>query len=231
VIEKGTPSELSVDFSEGDRMSVNSPIFPLTDPRASYQAAVIAVAGPPHSGKSVFLAELYRQLLQRQAAGIFLQRVCPDGEGMWSNEADAAIVQQVRRKFAFSEEFVTLTLKTIERLGRNPQLSLVLLDLGGKRTAENAEILQRSTHCIILSAEADEMVQWQEFATAEGCLILANFQSCLVKLPNQQLDLMARSAIQMSEPIPYGTMVNLSRDFGTDCYEEAIGQFADWLLS
>jgi CRISPR-associated protein Csx3 len=212
-------------------MPVTAPIFPPTDPRASYQGAVIAVGGPPHSGKSVFLAELYRQLLQRQATGIFLQRVCPDGEGMWSNEADPAIVQQVRRKFAFSDEFVTLTLKTIERLGRNPQISLVLLDLGGKRTAENAEILQRSTHCMILSADADEGAKWQDFATAEGCSILANFQSCLVKLPNQQLDLRARSVIRTSEPIPQGTVVNLSRELGTACYEEAIGQFADWLLS
>jgi CRISPR-associated protein Csx3 len=62
------------------------------DPRTGYHGAVIAVGGPPHSGKSVFLAELYRQLLQRQPSGVFLQRACPDGEGMWSNEADLGCV-------------------------------------------------------------------------------------------------------------------------------------------
>ena len=162
-------------------MAPPSPAFPPTDPRQPYHSRVIAVGGPPHSGKSVFLAELYRQLLQRQASGIFLQRACPDGEGMWSNEADPAIVQQIRKKFAFSEEFVTLTLQTIERLGRNPQLSLVLLDLGGKRTAENAEILRRSTHCILLSAQAEETANLADFC---GCRSLPDSGNLSVA-PNQ----------------------------------------------
>ena len=55
---------------------------PLFDPRSAYQGRVIAIGGPPHSGKSVFLAELYRQLLQRQPTGVFLQRACPDGVGL-----------------------------------------------------------------------------------------------------------------------------------------------------
>lgn len=199
------------------------------DPRSDYYGHVIAVGGPPHSGKSVFLAELYRQLLHRRASGIFLQRACPDGEGMWSNEADPAIVQNIRKKFAFSDEFVTLTLETIERLGRNPNLSLVLLDLGGKRTAENAEILRRSTHCFLLSASEEESAHWQAFAAAEGCPVLATFQSRLIKLPNQHLDRTARSSIQIDRPIPQGTFVNLSREIDSTCYAEAISQFADWL--
>jgi CRISPR-associated protein Csx3 len=212
-------------------MDTTAPTVSPTDPRDSYQGVVIAVGGPPHSGKSVFLAELYRQLLQRRATGVFLQRVCPDGEGMWSNEADPAIVQQIRKKFAFSEEFITSTLQTIEQLGRNRQLSLVLLDLGGKRTAENAEILRRSTHCIVLSAEVEEPKHWQAFAASEGCPVLAIFQSCLVKLPNQQLDTTARSAIETDLPVPQGRLVNLSRDLGVACYEAAIAQFADWLCA
>jgi CRISPR-associated protein Csx3 len=211
-------------------MSSRAPTFPSTDLRSHYHGRVIAIGGPPHSGKSVFLAELYRQLLQRRSSGIFLQRVCPDGEGMWSNEADPAIVQQIRRKFAFSEEFVTLILQTIEQLGRNPQLSLVLLDLGGKRTAENAEILRRSTHCIVLSADAEATAQWQAFAAAEACSILAMFESRLVKLPDQQLDDTVRSAIRTDLAMPQGTLVNLSRELGTACYAEAIGQLADWLI-
>jgi CRISPR-associated protein Csx3 len=200
-----------------------------SDSRSHYSGRVIAVCGPPHSGKSVFLAALYQKLLQRQSTGIFLQRACPDGEGMWSNEADPAIVKTIRKKFAFSEEFVTLTLKAIEQLGRNPQLSLVLLDLGGKRTAENAEILRRSTHCILLSAGEEESAYWHTFAAAEDCPVLATFQSRLVKLPNQQLDQSARSSIQTNLPTPQGTFVNLSRDIGPCCYEAAIAQFAVWL--
>lgn len=149
---------------------------------------------------------------------------------MWSNEADPAIVQQIRKKSAFSEEFTSITLQNIEQLGRNTHHALVLLDLGGKRTAENAEILRRSTHCILLSAQEDETSRWQSFAAAEGCPILATFQSRLIKLPNQTLDSAARSSIQTHLSIPQGTLVNLSRDLGSACYEEAIAQFADWLM-
>lgn len=216
---------------------MTTPHSPLIQPstpadlRASYQGRVIAVGGPPHSGKSVFLAELYNQLLLRQPSGIFLHRACPDGEGMWSNEADPAIVQQIRKKAAFSEEFVNLTLHAIEQLGKNPQLSLVLLDLGGKRTAENAEILRRSTHCIVVSADEQEALRWHVFAADEGCPVLASFQSRLVRSPDQQIDLTARSAIQTDRPIPQGMLVNLCREVGADCYRGAIAQFADWLLA
>jgi CRISPR-associated protein Csx3 len=205
--------------------------FATADPRARYNGRVIAVGGPPHSGKSVFLAELYRQLLQRQASGVFLHRACPDGEGMWSNEADPALVQEIRRKAAFSDEFVGSTLQTIERLGNNPQIPLVLLDLGGKRTAENAEILRRSTHCMVVSADEEEAMRWHVFAADEGCPVLASFQSRLVRSPDQQIDLSARSTIQTDRPIPQGTLVNLCRELGADCYQEAIAQFADWLLA
>lgn len=202
-----------------------------TDPRVHYHGRVIAIGGPPHSGKSVFLAELYRQLLQRQPSGVFLHRACPDGEGMWSNEADPSVVQQIRKKAAFSEEFVGSTLHMIEQLGRNSQLSLILLDLGGKRTAENAEILRRSTHCLVLSADEEEAMRWHVFAADEGCPVLASFQSRLVRSPDHQIDPTARSTIQIDRPIPQGTLVNLCRELGADCYQAAIAQFADWLLA
>jgi CRISPR-associated protein Csx3 len=205
------------------------------DCRSSYHGVVIAIVGPPHSGKSIFLAELYRQMLQRQPSGVFLQRACPDGEGMWSNEADPAIVRQIRKKSAFSEEFSLVTLQGIERLGRNRHHNIVLLDLGGKRTAENAEILRRSTHCIILSSQREEIPAWQTFATAEGCHILAILHSQLVYQSCEQiqikLDLTARSTLQTDTTPMHGTLVNLCRDFGTECYCNAISSLADVLLT
>src|SRR3990167_3520743 len=116
--------------------------FPPGDIRAKYKGMVVAVGGPPHSGKSVFLAELYRQLLARRPSGTFLQRACPDGEGMWSAESDPALVKEIRRKGSFSQAFMLFTLKSIENLGAG--MPRVLIDLGGLRTAENAEILKRS---------------------------------------------------------------------------------------
>lgn len=208
--------------------------FPSSDCRHQYCGVVIAVAGPPHSGKSVFLAELYRQLLQREPSKVFLQRACPDGEGMWSNEANPEIVQQIRRKFAFSEEFTLITLQGIERLGRDVHHAIVLLDLGGKRTAENAEILRRSTHCIILSSQVEEIPAWQTFARTEGCEILAVLQSQLVyqvdSLPNPSLDTTARSTLQVNSMPMQGTLVNLSRELGTECYGQAITELAEALV-
>lgn len=204
------------------------------DPRTRYHGTVIAIVGPSHSGKSVFLAELYRQLLHRDPTGVFLHRACPDGEGMWSNEADPEIVQLIRKKCAFSEEFVTVTLRSIERLGRNPHHRIVLLDLGGKRTAENAEILRRSTHCIILSSQIEAISAWQTFVISEECEILAVFRSQLIYNSSQgsqtNLDLIARSTLQTDTTPMTGTLVNLCRSQSADCYSDAISTLAEALL-
>jgi CRISPR-associated protein Csx3 len=187
--------------------------------RKDYKGIVVAVGGPPHSGKSVFLAELYRQLLARRPSGfVFLQRVAPDGEGMWSNEARPEVV--IRRKGAFSQEFMLFILKSIENLGR--VFPLVLLDLGGKRTAENVEILKRATHFILISSKLEENKAWVEFASAQGCQILAVFNSRLGE---------GKSWIDFS-PVPpvRGELVNLDRNGPKEPYQIAVSQFADWLI-
>ncbi|KAM3112685.1 hypothetical protein [Phormidesmis sp. 146-33] len=127
------------------------------------------------------VAALYQQLL-KHSNRVFLQRVCPDGEGMWSSEADPAIVRSIRRKGQFSEEFVLETLRAIDHLGQNPHFSIVLLDLGGKRTAENAEILQRSDFLILLSSNLQEISHWQQFAHCENCETIAFLESRLHKI-------------------------------------------------
>jgi len=190
---------------------------------------VVSVGGPPHSGKSVFLAELYRQLLARKATGIFLQRACPDGEGMWSAETDPRIVSEIRRKGAFSQEFMDFTLKSIENLGK--YFPIVLLDLGGRRTAENAEILRRSTHLILISSKEEENELWQEFAKAEGCETIAIFESRLIKRPDGTLDDNVCSLADFSAKPIKGVLYNLDRDGPKDPYKVIISQFADWLIT
>jgi CRISPR-associated protein Csx3 len=188
--------------------------------KKNYKGYVVAVGGPPHSGKSVFIAEFYRQILVRRPAGfVFLQRACPDGEGMWSNESDPKIVAEIRRKGTFSKEFMLFTLRSIENLGR--VFPLVLLDLGGKRTAENAEILARSTHFILISGNPEENDEWVKFAAAEGCQILAVFNSRLGE---------GQSWVDLSSTPVRGEMVNLDRDGPKEPYQAAISQFADWLM-
>ncbi len=205
-------------------------IFPPgADDVRRYKGMVVAVCGPPHSGKSIFLAELYRQLLSRKPSDVFLQRACPDGEGMWSAESDPSLSAKIRRKGSFSEEFMLFTLKSIENLGK--KFKILLLDLGGRRTAENAEILRRATHVIILSPKEEEDELWQEFATTEGgCVLLGIFRSLLVRRGDGALDNTARSSIDLSEPVR-GIIVNLDRESPAEPYREAISQFADWLIA
>jgi CRISPR-associated protein Csx3 len=197
--------------------------------KTNYKGFVVAIGGPPHSGKSVFIAELYRQLLARRpACFVFLQRACPDGEGMWSNESDPRIVAEIRRKGAFSEEFMIFTLKSIENLAK--VFPLVLLDLGGKRTAENAEILLRSTHLIIISSKPEENDEWVKFAEGEGCDILGIFDSKLVRRNDGTLDDTVRSWIDFDVYPLRGELFNLDREGSPAPYRFIISRLADWLI-
>src|SRR5258708_24305634 len=69
--------------------------------REKLRTAKIVVAGPPHSGKSVFLGALSDNLPRED---YYLFRACPDGEGSWlGRNYDDAEVVKLRRKGKFSE--------------------------------------------------------------------------------------------------------------------------------
>ena len=115
---------------------------------------VIAVGGPPHSGKSVFLNSLYDHLLQFVGDQVFKEPVCPDGEGKWFAEADPAITSRLRKKYPFTDEFLRIKLQAISGLAKNKKR--VLLDLGGKRTDENRMLLEQSDLLLIVSSQTSE---------------------------------------------------------------------------
>jgi len=121
------------------------------------------------------------------------------------------------------------TLKSIESLGK--VFPLVLLDLGGRRTAENAEILARSTHLLLLSSQEEEDEKWVSFAAEEGCETLAVLRSSLVKLPNGDLDGGVRSEVNFDSLPVKGILYNLDRGGSVELYREAISQFANWLIA
>ena len=189
---------------------------------------VIAVGGPPHSGKSVFLAELYRQLLERMPGEVFLQRACPDGEGMWSAESAPALVKEIRQKGQFSADFTSWVAGAIQGLQRG--FAITLLDLGGKRMSPNDQILTASTHAIILSSNPDETTVWVEYAQGFGCQILAVIESKLVT-NEQGLDSAARSALNTAATPVTGTLVNLDREGPADPYREAVSALAQRLIT
>lgn len=55
----------------------------------------IVFCGPSHSGKSVLIANLIKKL---PSDGYTIVRACPDGEGVWSNNANQAETRMVRKK-------------------------------------------------------------------------------------------------------------------------------------
>jgi CRISPR-associated protein Csx3 len=202
----------------------------MVDVRTTYRGIVVAVGGPPHSGKSVFVAELYRQLLSRTGDRVFLQRACPDGEGMWSAEADPALVQKLRRKGTYSSDFVNHVIESIEAIARRK--AILLVDLGGWRSEENGRVLGRATHCILLSSREDELPRWRRFAEGHGCKTLALFGSKLVTTRSGQSDRRFRSTLDLRSAPVRGSFVNLSRDGSSPLsYRLAVQEFADWLVA
>ena len=195
------------------------------DNAAPVQRLVIAVGGPPHSGKSVFLAELYRQLLDRMPGEVFLQRAAPDGEGMWSAESNPELAQAIRQKGKFSENFVEWVEQSIQGLKRG--FKITLLDLGGKRISPNDTILQNSTHLVVLSSSDEEAEAWVEFGQGYGCEVVAVLASRLVKRADGALDASARSALDSTVYPARGEVLNLDRAGPPEPYRDVVGALAD----
>lgn len=132
----------------------------------------VVVCGPPHSGKSVFLANLMRQL---PPDSFYLAFAAPDGEWHWSNFGDQDLVAVVRQKGAFTEDFVS---SMVEAIKRNEQ-PLVLVDTGGVMSPENARIFAACEGCIILSSDHDKIGAWRDFAARNNVQVLAELDSVL----------------------------------------------------
>lgn len=133
----------------------------------------IIVCGPPHSGKSVFLANLMRQL---PPDSFYLAFAAPDGEWHWSNFGDQDLVGVVRQKGKFSEDFVS---SMVDAICFNEQ-PLVLVDTGGVRSEANERIFDVCDACIILSSTSEELVAWRTFAALHNVIVIAELDSVLL---------------------------------------------------
>jgi len=159
----------------------------------------IIVCGPPHSGKSVFFATLKNHLPRR---GTFLHRCCPDGEGTWSQMADSETAQMIRDKGKFSAELVNWYQKVIQGV----QVKRVLIDVGGLRTPENAQIFSGATHFIVLcrSDKPEEKAAWEKFGKDLGLTLIASLDS--------ELTGTEKSITKDEEGVIRGNVVGLDRD-------------------
>lgn len=133
----------------------------------------VIVCGPPHSGKSVFLANLMRLLPPHS---FYLAFAAPDGEWHWTNFGDQDLVAAVRQKGKFTENFVG---SMVEAIRANEQ-PLVLVDTGGVRSEANERIFSVCDGVIILSSKPEEITAWREFATRYHVAVLAELDSVLV---------------------------------------------------
>lgn len=136
----------------------------------------VIVCGPPHSGKSVFLANLMRRL---PPDSFYLAFAAPDGEWHWSNFGDQELVAAVRQKGKFTADFVS-TMKDCILHNEQP---LVLVDTGGRRLEPNEWIFGACDGCIILSSAPEEIAEWRAFAHKfgkPGFAVIAELDSVLM---------------------------------------------------
>ncbi len=80
--------------------------------------------GPPHSGKSVFIANLIDKL---PTDAYTIIRACPDGEGTWSNNKIKKKHPPFEKKGKFTKTFIDDVCNAID----NQTNKIVLVDVGG----------------------------------------------------------------------------------------------------
>lgn len=135
-------------------------------------AKKIAVVGPPHSGKSVFLSGLTKCL---DRGSYYLFRACPDGEGSWTWRNEAAA--RFRRKGRFTKEIVDWYVSSLRKADSLAPLTLV--DIGGRITEENRRILcdGEVDAAIILAGDLQAVPEWKTFLEDCGVSVLATIHS------------------------------------------------------
>jgi CRISPR-associated protein Csx3 len=182
---------------------------------------LIAVVGPPHSGKSVFLSCVFLYLQKKYPSQkFFLQRACPDGEGNWSAESDQDLVKKIRKKGNFNDQFINFTIKSIENLSQ--QFFVVFVDCGGRITKENLEIISVCTHFILLSSNRNATEDWMNF-----CQDICDCKA--VAVLDSTLDLSKEPYYDSQKKI--GRLVHLDRERVPENTVEVIHKIVDNILN
>lgn len=142
------------------------------EPEEKLQKGIkVVVGGPPHSGKSVFIEALSKNLDQDHT---FAFSACPDGEGPWLQRHynDPEVVKW-RQKGQFTPEFVDRATRVVS----DWEGPLMLIDIGGRTSEENAKIVQGATHAIILAGDLSKVAEWQDFFDSHGVEVAAVLHS------------------------------------------------------
>jgi len=175
----------------------------------------IVVGGPPHSGKSVFLSGLVGQLDRQD---YFLFRACPDGEGSWTYAVEENA--KLRRKGEFCPEFVEWSVRTLH----NHELAPVtLVDVGGRMSPENRQIMAECDSAVILSGDPAAIPAWRQFCQECGLAVIAELHSDYYG---------HEDVVEQEEPMVTGSVHFLERgeDVTARPIIEAVGHLINRLL-
>jgi CRISPR-associated protein Csx3 len=138
-----------------------------------HEFSAVLVGGPPHSGKSVLTYSLTQALRRRQVSHYVL-RACPDGEGDWSMESPPDTVRLLRDKGLFTDQWVDRICRDLQQ--RHLPL---LVDVGGRPTANQQRILGCCTHALLLAADPAALPEWRDMMEQQGVAVVAELISTL----------------------------------------------------
>lgn len=131
----------------------------------------IIIGGPPHSGKSVFIEALTQNL---DKDNTFSFSAAPDGEGPWlQRHYDDPEVVKFRQKGKFTPEFVADRKKKIH----DWEGPLMIIDVGGRTSEENAQMIEGATHAIILAGDLSKVAEWRDFFEENNIEVIAKLHS------------------------------------------------------
>lgn len=132
----------------------------------------IIFCGPPHSGKSVFVANLIDKL---PTDAYTIIRACPDGEGNWSNNEKQNETMLVRKKGKFDQSFIDDVCKAID----NQTNKIVLVDVGGVMSKENEQVFKHCDSFVVISGDAKSKQEWLKFGQKLGLECIGSIDSSL----------------------------------------------------
>ena len=108
---------------------------------------IIFLCGPPKAGKSTTAYKLYKELISK-GYNVFVERVAPDFEGIWTLESKeyaylSKLYKEELKKLGiwFTEKFVEEKIKHLTELAKK---FVVIADLGGIPSPENERIIRES---------------------------------------------------------------------------------------
>lgn len=149
----------------------------------------VVIGGPPHSGKTVFKNALIEDL---GGDNVFRYCAAPDDDGgtWYQNNYNNPEAREKRIKGTYNPRQVAFFSETIKNWDQTP---IMVIDIGGKITEENAKIIEGATHAIVLASDLSKVKEWQDFFEENHLDVIAKLHSHFdgskdIQLPSEPED-------------------------------------------